>query len=1074
MSKQFSPSINILRDESREFKYIATPNTKRVVDQIQDDITIGLRSFNLIGSYGTGKSSFLLALEQTLIGQAQHFDTKLFANSNCSFLKIVGSYQSIIDVFAEHLGVNEAKHRIDHILAELFAVYQAAGSKNQVLVIVIDEFGKFLEYAAKNRPEKELYFVQQLAEFANNSKYNIVLITSVHQSFDTYAYDLNKSLRHEWIKVKGRFKEITFNEPVEQLLYLAAEHISAATTLVPLKRTVKVALSLFETSKGFKAEYSKEIAAKLFPLDLLAANVLTISLQRYGQNERSLFSFLESTDSASLSKFKLGDSDPFYNLANVFDYLTNNFFSFLNSKYNPDAASWSAIKVAIEQVENTFDKNLNGYLKIIKTIGLLNNFSNAGSILDEDFLTGYAKYCLGINNAEELVKDLVSKSIIRYRKHSKRYVLTEETEIDIELALIEANQSVSAITDVPTVLKKYFEFSPVLAKEYSYINGTSRYFQFEITEYPTIIKPIGEIDGYIQLIFNDQLDEDIIKQLSVNKAANIFVYYKNAKKIKALLYDLEKTQKVLTENQHDRVARKELESIIVHEKTLLNHYILTNLYKGSTDIVWFWNNDSEAISSKKEFNQLLTQVCKDVYCDAPKFKNELVNKHKISSAIHTAKRSYFKGLVNHWDKPDLGIPENKFPPEKMIFKSLLKDNGLAPYRDETYAGFELKPGDSFYKLWKESVKFLNSTKSNRKPLTEFFELLSTEPFKLKQGFIDFWVPSFLFLKRDDFALYVDNAFIPYITEETLELMVKKPKDFEVKAFDIDGVKLDIFNSYRVILDQEIKERIGNVSFIETIKPFLIFYRSLPDYAKNTLRLSKPALAIRDAISKSKDPEYTFFESFPTALGTTLKDLNEHSNELVTYTDTLQNAIREIRTCFDSLIDRFENYIKQDILFEETTLGFEEMKSKIQHRYQHLKRHLLLQKQKSFVQRIDSLLDDNRAWLSSVCQAIVGKSLENLRDEDEYVLYESFKSMVQDLDGLTELSAIEIDESKEQVYNIQFNTFGSMSLKSIVRVPKVKSEQLDQYVTELENKLTGDADINKLVLTTLLQKLLSHE
>jgi len=1074
MSGQFSPSINILRDELRDFHYIPTPNTKRIVTQIQEDVEQGLRAFNLIGSYGTGKSSFLLAFEQTLTGVAPHFETSLFKDTNSKFLKIVGAYNSIIESFAEHLGLEKTEYKTEHILSELFNAYKSTSKSHPALVIVIDEFGKFLEYAAQSTPEKELYFMQQLAEFANNPKHNILLITSVHQSFETYAYDLSKNLRHEWLKVKGRFKEITFNEPVEQLLYLASEHISAATNLTPTKKSVKEALSLFEYSKAFKAEYSKEIAAKLFPLDLLAANVLTIALQRYGQNERSLFSFLESTDSASIAKYKYNTQSPFYNLAHVFDYLTNNFFSFLNSKYNPDSTPWSAIKVAIEQVENGFDQKINDYLKIVKSIGLLNNFSNAGAILDESFITGYAQNCLGIESPKELIESLVAKNIIRYRKHSKRFVLTEEAEIDIELALIEANQSVSDITDIPTVLKKYFEFTPVLAKEYSYINGTSRYFQFEITEYPKILKPVGEIDGYIQLIFNDKLDENVIKDLSKNVSSNIFVYYNNAKEIKSLLYDLEKTQKVLSENQHDKVAKRELESIIIHEKALLNHYILHNLYVGSKDIHWYWNNDTRPVSSKKEFNKLLTLVCKTVYFAAPTFKNELVNKHKISSAIHTAKKNYFKGLANHWDKLDLGIPEHKFPPEKMIFKSLLRDNGLAPYRDENYSGYELQPGDSFYELWQASITFLNETKGNKKPLTDFFEVLSNNPFKLKQGFIDFWIPSFLFLKRDDFALYVDNSFIPNITDETLELMAKKPKDFQIKAFDIDGVRLDIFNSYRVILNQETKERIGNVSFIETIKPFLVFYRTLPEYAKNTSRLSRPAFAIREAISKSKDPEYTFFESFPTALGTTIKDLNENASDLVAYTETLQNAIREIRTCFDALVDRFESFINQEILFEDADLSFEDLKAKLQNRYLHLKRHLLLQKQKAFVQRVDSLLEEKRAWLSSVCQALIGKSLENLRDDEELLLYENFKSMVQELDGLTELSAIEIDETKEQVYNIQFTTFGSVAMKSIVRVPKVKADQLDDYVLQLEKKLTNDPEINKLILTTLLQKLLSHE
>ncbi len=1070
---KFTPSINIERDETKSFSYIATPNAVRTVEQLESDISAGLRSFNIIGSYGTGKSSFLLALEQSLTGKDQHFDTSLFSGCKCEFLKLVGSYESIIDAFSERLGVTAVKNRVEHTLTEIMTIYRGIKG-NRALIIVLDEFGKFLEYAAQHEPEKELYFIQQLAELANDSRHQIVLITSVHQSFETYAYDLNKRLRQEWTKVKGRFKEITFNEPVEQLLFLAAEHIAKATDLLPPKKRIKTGLEIFERSKSFKSTYAKDIAEKLFPLDLLSANVLTLALQRYGQNERSLFSFLESTDNTSLFRFAQQSKETFYNLAHVFDYLINNFFSFLNSKYNPDAASWSAIKVAIEQVENSFDVGLNNYLKLIKSIGLLNNFSAAGSVMDEQFLSAYATHLLGISDAENVIADLVTKKIIRYRGHSKRYVLTEETEVDIELALLEAEATVSAITDIPTVLKKYFEFSPALAKEFSYLNGTSRYFQYEISEHPHLVKPVGEIDGYIQLIFNERLNEEQLLEISRNNCANVFVAYQNTKRIKALLYDLEKTQKVLTENLHDRVAKRELESIIVHEKALLNHCILDNLYKAGGEVVWYWNGQVEVVGSKKVFNKLLTQICNDVYREAPVFRNELVNKHKISSAIHTAKRNYFKALVNNWDKVDLGIPANKFPPEKMIFKSLLQDSGLAPYRDDLYQGAELRPGDNFYNLWLRSNEFLDSTKGSRKPLIGLFELLSAAPFKLKQGFLDFWIPSFLFLKRDDFALYVEGGFIPYITEETLELIAKKPKDFEIKAFDIDGVKLDIFNSYRVILDQESKQKLGNLSFIETIKPFLVFYRTLPEYAKQTHRLSKEGLLIRDAIAKSKDPEATFFESFPLALGTTITELNQHPERLPAYSDTLQGAIREIRTCFDGLVERFEGFIRQELLFEENTLSFEELKAKLQKRYQHLKRHLLLPKQKAFVQRVDSLLDEKRPWLSSISQALSGKPLENFNDEDEILLYDQIRTMLQDLDGLTELSVIDIDENKEEVYNIQMTTFGRIASKSIIRLPKLASAQLDPLVSSLESNLTDDPELNKVVLTTLLQKLLAHE
>jgi hypothetical protein len=63
MPTKFTTSVNIIRDKGRELNYIPTPNAIRIVDQICNDFKKGIRSFNIIGSYGTGKSSFLWAFQ---------------------------------------------------------------------------------------------------------------------------------------------------------------------------------------------------------------------------------------------------------------------------------------------------------------------------------------------------------------------------------------------------------------------------------------------------------------------------------------------------------------------------------------------------------------------------------------------------------------------------------------------------------------------------------------------------------------------------------------------------------------------------------------------------------------------------------------------------------------------------------------------------------------------------------------------------------------------------------------------------------------------------------------------------
>lgn len=440
MANNFTTSVNIIRDTDRDVNYIPTPNAKQVVSQIVNDFKKGIRSFNIVGTYGTGKSSFLLAFEQSIKGTKRYFEPNFLVKPKYDFLKIVGSYASIVDQFAEEFEVKLNKNQQENILSEIFNRYHSIGKENKVLFILIDEFGKFLEYASKHNPEKELYFVQQLAEFCNNPKHNIVLISTVHQSLESYAYGLSKTQQQEWTKVKGRFREITFNEPVEQLLYLASEYVDENFENKISKAEIEKCLKLTTETKAFKfnEDFLKDIASKLYPLDMLSANILTLSLQRYGQNERSLFSFLESSDHTGLAKFNKFEN-PFYNLSNVYDYLNFNFYSFLTSKYNPDFSSWGSIRTSIEEVERAFDSNINDYIKTVKTIGLLNIFSAGGSNLDLNFLVEYLKTACGVDNSMNVIKNLEAKNIIRYRNHSKCFILFEGTDLDIQTALIECS-----------------------------------------------------------------------------------------------------------------------------------------------------------------------------------------------------------------------------------------------------------------------------------------------------------------------------------------------------------------------------------------------------------------------------------------------------------------------------------------------------------------------------------------------------------------------------------------------------------------------------------------------------------
>ena len=1067
MPRKINTSVNIVRDINAEIDYLPTPNGIKTISLISNDFKKGLRSFNIIGSYGTGKSSFLWAFQKSLTNEKSFFNLNILNSPKTEIINVVGEYSSLYENLCDELEVLNKDRSVKFLLNTLKLKYKAIKGKDRLLVILIDEFGKFLEFAAKNNSEKELYFIQQLTEFVNNQDLNIMLVTTVHQNFEEYAYSVSASQKNEWIKIKGRFREITFNEPVDQLLYLASKRLKSSSH--KNNKDLEYLNDLMIRSKCFQInpKFLVEISVNLFPLDIFSANIITAALQKYGQNERSLFSFLESTDEFGIQGFKSKNLG-FYNLSFVYDYLYFNFYSFINSKYNPDFSNWKSIQNSIEKIDTLFIKESAKLKSIIKVIGLFNIFCQNNFSLGKELIVNYSNKSLGINDTKELLEQLVSKKVIIYREFNKRYILFEGTDLDIQTALLEAGQKASQITDLSTLLNKYYQLPSIVAKEETYKKGTPRLFEYRITSQPLKETPVNEIDGFINLIFNDKLTKESVRDFSEkNKESVLYGYFKNSTQIKEILFEIEKINKVKSENLDDKIAVKELNSLYNHHINDLNEIILNHHNTKLNSIIWYYNGEEVKLDNKKIFNKQLSIICNKVYPKTPVFNNELVNKHKISPTIHTAKRNFFRSVINNWDKVDLNFSADKFPPEKTIYLTLFKNNGIDLNTDVSIINETISKKNKIHYIWDASCNFFDGCKISKRKVSELYTLLSHKPYKLKQGFLDFWIPSFLFIQRNEFALFNENGYIPNINEEVIELIGKYPDKFEIKTFDIDGVKLDIFNSYRSFLNQEEKVKFTNTTFIQTIKPFLTFYKNLPEYAKNTKRLSSEAASIRTSIANSKDPEKTFFEDFPSSLGFDLLKIKNNKKELQSYTVKLEESIREIRSCYDNLLSRFETYFNKEIT--QADVDFVKYKKIIQIRYKNIKRHLLLPPQRNLLQRIDSEINDKIIWINSIVQILHGVPLDKIKDEDENAIYDKLLKAFNELDDLLELSTTSFDENNETNISISINTLGQESKKRIIRIPKKK----EKSINELENKiiaiLSKDENINMIVLSKILKE-----
>ena len=104
--KQLS-SINIIRDQDKSIEYIPTENSKRIANFILNEFRKGVHSFSIIGSYGTGKSSFLWAFNRSISNSNTNnfFDFNSNDIRKCEFINVVGEYNSLIAYFKTYFSI---------------------------------------------------------------------------------------------------------------------------------------------------------------------------------------------------------------------------------------------------------------------------------------------------------------------------------------------------------------------------------------------------------------------------------------------------------------------------------------------------------------------------------------------------------------------------------------------------------------------------------------------------------------------------------------------------------------------------------------------------------------------------------------------------------------------------------------------------------------------------------------------------------------------------------------------------------------------------------------------------------
>ena len=168
-------------------------------------------------------------------------------------------------------------------------------------------------------------------------------------------------------------------------------------------------------------------------------------------------------------------------------------------------------------------------------------------------------------------------------------------------------------------------------------------------------------------------------------------------------------------DKSDKVALREIGNLKAYEQSLLNKELKEDMFLYDSNVAWFYKGEELQMSSQRDFNALLTTVCKDIYPLAPVINNELINRHKLSSNISAARIKYLQALISDADKEDLGWDKGKFPPEKTIYYTLLKITGL--HDDGQFA--DTPTSEGILPLWNACEDFMRSTQDRPRKVSEY-------------------------------------------------------------------------------------------------------------------------------------------------------------------------------------------------------------------------------------------------------------------------------------------------------------------------------------------------------------------
>lgn len=975
ISRRYLRSVN-LRADSRSGHglsgYVVTPSVRQAIATISESFTDveSEHSFTLTGPYGTGKSAFALFLSSLLSDAkgavwkmlsnvdaplAKDAHEKFFGKSTKTYavLAITAHRASVSSLFAEcfegwnndflsasmaekvsHLKKSTDTKTSVRLITECVAEICKSGYLG--VFFIFDEFGKVFEQARYAGDKTDVFLLQELAEASSRSHENpFWFLGLLHQSFSDYA-GKDSVQRNEFSKIEGRFVSISFVESIASQVMLTAYALEENSRLTKdggrmidaaVKNGVPSLVGLSE------ADYRK-FASRAFPIHPLTLVSMPYLLRRFGQNERSIFTFLSSNESASLQSFASlnGLVQPF-RLCDFFDYLFNNFETQLSR--HPYGHAFVEADDILRSKPGLTDRER----EVIKTVAVLTSLGMQSPIQSNAKTIDLA---LAYPAGEELHR-LQTQSILVYRKFNSSYAIWEGSDIDLEDCYKEADIELGKTGfSLASTLMQFVKPTPAVARRHSVKTGSLRFFETVYADSPDdlelvttsamaapysgrqiICLPSGEAQR--QTFINEAT------RLSRDNPALIFAIPGNVAELADALMEVRRLNWIednIRDLRDDRIARREVELRKADANQAVTQYQFGLLDPrpapdGGACVYVNGGAVRDDIRTSRDVSAMLSAVCDRIYPYAPKVLNELINK-RIPSSQAAAARRIIVNAMNDSErvaKPLFGI--EGFPPSRSIYESVVAASGMHKQKEGAWclcppaadAPTNLAP------VWKRIDELIFADRGEPLNMKELCAELAKPPYGILDGLFPILIAAFYALNRDEVSLYYEGTFTPEPGDATFELIARRPELFAISGMRLSGARQRVVE--RLARGFRTEPKINSV-----VRLLYAVMNSLSKYARETDSVSELTRKFRKAFADAKYPDRLLFVDLPQAFGLPVISADSSADgTFQSFFDSLNFCLNELRNALPLLIADNRRLLLESCGFENSAEGWQSLYDK---------------------------------------------------------------------------------------------------------------------------------------------------